>query len=263
MKNFKTILYQEENHTGYLTLNRPEVRNAFNDQMIKELHSVFDSMQDKKNLKALLIKGNGAVFSAGADLNWMKKMKDYSYDENLQDSKELYELFDKLYHLPFPTLTVIHGASIGGANGLLAASDIVLAESQAQFRFSEVKLGLIPATIAPFVIKRIGEYAARYYMLTGKTFGVGDALRIGLIDSVGNNDSIETEIQIILSELNQNSPEAVRKTKKLINQISQYDNSGDIKKQAIETIANARISEEGQEGMEAFLSKRKPQWIKE
>ncbi len=263
MNKFKTIEYYTESNISHIVLNRPDVRNAFNGVMIEELHKVIEDISQSYQLKALVISGNGPVFSAGADLNWMKKMVDYSYNENYDDSLKLHELYDKLYAVPIPTISLVHGASIGGANGLLGASDIVLAETQTQFRFSEVKLGLIPATIASYIIKRIGEHAAKYYMLTGKTFGSSDALRIGLVNSVGSQESIETELQIIINELNNNSLDAVKKTKELINIISGNEHFEDIKKKAVETIAEARISKDGQEGMKAFLEKRKPKWIKE
>jgi len=263
MSAFKTIEYSTDNNIAKIILNRPEVRNAFNDIMIKEMHQALDHIEKSQTIKALILKGKGTVFSAGADLNWMKKMVDYSYEDNYKDSQKLYELFDKLYGLPCPTITMVHGASIGGANGLLGASDIVLAQTQTQFRFSEVKIGLVPATIAPYIVKRVGEYAAKYYLLTGKSFGVNDALRIGLIDSTGTSESIETELQIIQGELERNSIDAVRKTKQLINTIALHTEKEEIKRETINTIAEARISKDGQEGMKAFLEKRKPNWIKD
>jgi methylglutaconyl-CoA hydratase len=263
MKNYQKIKFSTEKDIARITLNRPEVRNAFNQTMLKELHDALDEINNSNTIKALILKGEGPVFSAGADLNWMKEMVNYSYEDNYKDSQNLYEVFEKLYNLSCPTITMVHGASIGGANGLIGASDIVLAEKETQFRFSEVKIGLVPATIAPFIIKRIGEHASKYYLLTGKSFGVDDALRIGLIDSVGSLESIETELQIILSELNRNNLSAVRKTKELINSISRFTNKDEIKEQTIDIISNVRISAEGQEGMKAFLEKRKPDWLKD
>lgn len=261
MNEFQTIQFEIKNHTGWLSLNRPDVRNAFNDRMIDELWEAFEEIENSAETKALVLRGNGSVFSAGADLNWMKKVVDYSYEENRNDSRKLHELFEKLYMLPVPTIAVIHGVCIGGANGLIAASDIVLAEDKTQFRFSEVRIGLVPATVSPYVMKRTGEYAAKYYMLTGKLFDVKDALRIGLIDTTGNQESLDTEMEIILQELEKNSMDAVRQTKKLINYISMSGMNKEVKKMSIDAIAKARISEEGQEGMKAFLEKRKPRWL--
>lgn len=263
MKDFKTIEFEIEKQLAYLSLKRPDVRNAFNDQMIAELKEAFTLTSNQQQLTALIIRGKGSVFSAGADLNWMKNTLDYTYEQNRQDSNNLYELFEALYHLEIPTIAVVHGACIGGANGLAAASDIVLAEEQTQFRFSEVRLGLIPATIAPFVIGRMGVQAAKYYMLTGRVFKGKEALRQGLINAAGNKEELDTELDILLRELPRNSPQAMRQTKKLINQISLLQDEQKIKKQTIEAIARARISEEGQEGMQAFLEKRNPRWMLE
>jgi methylglutaconyl-CoA hydratase len=181
----------------------------------------------------------------------------------VQESGHLQELFDCLYQLAVPTITVVHGACIGGANGLAAASDMVLAEQQTQFRFSEVRIGLVAATIAPFVLRRMGEYAAKYYMLTGRVFRGEEALRTGLVDAAGSEESLDTELDILLKELRQNSPQAMRQTKQLINDITRHTNEEHIKKQTIEAIARARNSRDGQEGMRAFLEKRKPHWFNE
>jgi len=261
MKNLQTISVETTGNIRYIYLNRPDVRNAFNDKMIDELKEAFGDIQNDNQVKALVIRGNGPAFSAGADLNWMKQVVDYTYEENRKDSEKLQQLFESLYMLSVPTITMVHGACIGGANGLAAASDIVLAENQTQFRFSEVRIGLIPATITPYVIKRTGEHAAKYYMLTGKAFYVKDALRIGLIDASGNKESLDTELELILEEVGKNSLQAVRQIKKLINDIGRTSRFSEIKDMSIDAIAKARVSEDGQEGMKAFLEKRKPQWL--
>ncbi len=261
MKNLKTITVETIEGIQYISLNRPEVRNAFNDKMIEELNEAFREIREDTQIKALVIRGNGPVFSAGADLNWMKQVVAYTYEENRKDSEKLQEVFENLYMLPVPTISMVHGACIGGANGLAAASDIVLAENETQFRFSEVRIGLVPATVAPYVIKRTGEHAAKYYMLTGKSFYVKDALRIGLIDTSGNQESLDTELELTLKEVGKNSLQAVRQTKKLINDIGRTNRFSEIKNMSVDSIAKARISEDGQEGMKAFLEKRKPRWL--
>jgi len=229
--------------------------------MINELHEIMDELnKNTHELRGLILQGNGKVFSAGADINWMKTMANYSAEENKEDAKQLYELFEKIYTLTLPVITIVHGASIGGANGLIAASDIVLAESATHFRFSEVKIGLVPATIAPFVIQRTGNHGAKYYMLTGKNFTAKAALRIGLVNSIGNRESIDTELDLLIKEFQKNSPEAVRQTKKLVNKIDQHVFDETIKDLTIDTIIQSRISNEGQEGMKAFLEKRAPYW---
>lgn len=261
MKNYQTIEFSVSENIAFIRLNRPEVRNAFNDTMIEEFTEILDDLaSNKDDIRGVVITGNGKVFSAGADLNWMKSMINYTHDENVQDSKQLYQLFEKIYNLQIPVITLVHGASIGGANGIVAASDIVLAENETQFRFSEVKIGLVPATIAPFVTHRTGNHAAKYYMLTGKKFMAKDALRIGLLDSAGTKESIDTELDLLIKEFQKNSPEAVRETKKLLNTIDQQNFDASIKYLSIETISNARISKDGQEGMSAFLEKRDPYW---
>ncbi|HKL38012.1 MAG TPA: enoyl-CoA hydratase-related protein [Bacteroidales bacterium] len=263
MNTFANIQLEITNQTAFLRLDRPRVRNAFNEEMIGELKQAFHKVDQDHNIRALVIRGNGPVFSAGADLQWMKQTVDNTYEQNLQESGLLQDLFDTLYHLQVPTITIVHGACIGGANGLAAASDMVLAEKQTQFRFSEVRLGLVPATIAPFVVRRMGEYTAKYYMLTGRVFRGEEAFRTGLVDATGSEESLDTELDILLKELQQNSPEAMRHTKQLINNITRPANEDRIKKQTIEAIARARNSREGQEGMKAFLEKRKPHWYKE
>jgi methylglutaconyl-CoA hydratase len=261
MKNYQTIEFNIQHHIAFVNLNRPEVRNAFNDTMIEEFTKILDQLEtNQEDIRGMVIRGNGKVFSAGADLNWMRSMVNYSYEENIKDGQQLYKLFEKIYNLKMPVISVVHGAAIGGANGLIAGSDIVLAEAGTHFRFSEVKIGLVPATIAPFVMQRIGNHAAKYYMLTGKNFTAEDALRIGLIDSAGNRESIDTELDLLIKEFQTNSPFAVRETKKLLNKIDQHMFDDTIRDLSIESISNARISEEGQEGMKAFLEKREPYW---
>lgn len=261
MNPYKTIKLDISERTGRLTLNRPDVRNAFNDQMIGELKEAIARAAEHKDLVALILSGSGPVFSGGADLNWMKSSLNNTFEENLTESSNLQELFSQLYHLPVPTIAMIHGACIGGANGLAAACDIVLAEEQTRFRFSEVKVGLIPATIAPYIMERMGTQAAKYYMLTGKTFLGEEALRNGLVNATGNQEKLDTELDILLKELPRNSPQAMRATKKLIHQISIASDPQKIRQETVNAIAEARVSSDGQEGMQAFLDKRKPRWV--
>ncbi|MFP3859853.1 MAG: enoyl-CoA hydratase-related protein [Bacteroidales bacterium] len=262
MKSFHTIEYEENKTVATLRLNRPESRNAINADMIHELHEVFNTVMETKNIKALVIKGKGNVFSAGADLNWMRSNLDSTYADIYDESRKLYELYEKLYNLPCLTMTVAHGASIGGANGLIAASDIAMAETDTTFSFSEVKLALLPATISPFVINRTGEYPAKYYMLTGLKFTSKEALRIGLINQAGDKETIEKQVDKILSEVEYNNYGAMVKTKQLINSINKPMNYEEIKAQTIDLISKARVSEEGREGIESFFEKRTPQWMK-
>ena len=160
-KNYNTILYDQVGSVAYISLNRPEVHNAMNEEMIAELTSVFKSFEKTTNTRVIVLTGNGKSFCAGADLNYMKNIATLGFDENVKDGKKLADLFSSVYNCPIPTITNVHGAVFGGANGLIAACDIVIAEKSTTFAFSEVKLGIAPATIAPFVIKRIGEFGAK------------------------------------------------------------------------------------------------------
>lgn len=262
MKPFHTIEFEQNKSIATLRLNRPESRNAINADMIDELHEVFNKVMETKRIKVLVLKGKGNVFSAGADLKWIKSNLDSTYADIYDESRKLYELYEKLYNLPCLTITIAHGASIGGANGLVAASDIAIAETDTTFSFSEVKLALLPATISPFVINRTGEYAAKFYMLTGLKFKSKEALRIGLINQAGDRKSIETQLDKIVSEVEFNNYGAMVKTKQLINAIKKPLNYEEIKAKTINLISNARVSEEGREGIESFFEKRTPQWMK-
>ena len=169
MQNFKTITLNQNSGVSWLALNRPEIHNAMNAEMIAELTEVYKSFEDTQE-RAVVLTGNGKSFCAGADLNYMKGIAEFGIKENVEDGKRLAKLFKSIYDCPIPTIALVHGSAFGGANGLLAACDIVIAEEDTIFAFSEVKLGIAPATIAPFVIKRIGEFGAKELMMTGKRF---------------------------------------------------------------------------------------------
>lgn len=255
----ENIRIEKEESLLKIILNRPDKRNAFNAEMIEELTEAFKSIGDAR---VVLLKGAGASFCAGADLNWMKSMKSYSLDDNRKDSEKLYEMFDQLKKCPVPVIGQVHGHVMGGALGLLALCDIAAAEKETKFCFSEVRVGLVPAVISPFVLSKVPAGKARRWMLTADVFGARDAESMGLVNYVGDEEGIEHYVQERLNSFKSLGPEAVRDTKYLLNGLSHWSED----KALVETtrvIAARRVSEEGQEGLNGFLEKRKPKWVLE
>jgi len=258
MDKFKTILIEEIDNVISVWLSRPEVHNAMNPLMIEELTAVFSSF-DNDQTRAIVLRGKGKSFCAGADLNYMKEIASFGLKENKEDSLKLARLFQSIYACAFPTIAIVHGAAFGGANGLLAVCDIVLAEENTTFAFSEVKLGIAPATIAPFVIKRIGEFGAKELMITGKRFKTDEALKWHLVNHSATENELEDTLNKLLTEIKRNGPKAVRAAKKLIHSITAHK-TDDMLEYTAQIIAELRASDEGQEGMTSFLEKRKPNW---
>ncbi len=264
MKNYQSIIIEEQAGIITIKLNRPERHNAMNEEMIAELTAVFQQFIQKENWpRAVVLRGNGKSFCAGADLNYMKSIAGFGFDENKKDGLRLAALFRSVYDCPVPTLAVVHGSVFGGGNGLLAACDIVIADENTRFAFSEVKLGIAPATIAPFVIKRIGEFGAKELMLTGKRFDANEAAHWHLINHSVPAEKLEEKLQQILGEILSSAPKAVAETKKLIQNIISNNNLNEHIDFTANLIARLRASEEGQEGMAAFLEKRKAKWNEE
>ncbi len=243
-----------------LTLNRPDVHNAFNAELVSELSRAFDELATQPP-RVLVLTGAGKSFSAGADLGWMKSMAEASEASNQADSRRLASMFRKLDELPCPTLARINGAAFGGGVGLISCCDIAIAADHAKFGLTEIRLGLIPATIAPFVIARIGTTHARRYMLTGEHFDAVIAQRIGLIQEHCENDQLDAHVRRIVEALTSGGPEAVRECKQLIRRISSMASQpGETDAVTSRWIARLRVGEEGQEGLRAFLEKRRPSW---
>lgn len=261
--DFKTITVQLGENTAWINLNRPEVRNALDDMMIRELTEVYDWLNCRDDIRIVVLRGNGKAFCAGADLNYMKAMAGYDYPQNLADAERLSKLFQTIYFCNKAVIIEVHGACIGGANGIIAAADIVLAEQGTMFAFSEVKLGLTPATISPFVFAKIGHTASRELMLTGRRFSADEAKDLRLVNAViDENEMLETE-RFYIEHFLQASPESVAECKHLIRMISGTADPFDpIFSQTSMFIANQRIAKTGQEGMKAFLEKRLPNWIR-
>lgn len=256
----ETILYEIEGPVARITLNRPEIHNAFNDTMLKELIEAFKEIRDKKGaIRVVVLTGCGKSFCAGADLHWMKKMIHYSYEENIEDSNRVSECMYRLYSLPQPTICRANGAAIGGGMGLVAACDIVVAQEDAVFSLSEVKLGLVPACISPYVVKRAGESRCREFFLSGERISARKALSAGLVNEVAPMDGLDAAVDRRIEQFLKNGPEALAVCKQLLENVPGMA-LDDAKGHTADVIAKLRISDEGQEGMNAFLEKRPPGW---
>jgi len=261
-KKHQTILVSHDGPLARIALNRPQVHNAFNETMIRELQDAFDSLKDGAETRVVILTGQGRSFCAGADLNWMRKVKDFSFEENLEGSKRLAELMYTIYSLPLPTIARVNGAAIGGGTGLMAACDLVIAAQTARFSLSEVKLGLVPAVISPYVVRRAGESACREFMLTGERLAAEKAQRFGLVNQVVPLEELDRAVQERVEQLLTSGPEALSTCKELLRRVPgmSFD---EVRAYTAEVIARLRISREGQEGMSAFLEKRKPKWTAE
>ncbi|MGM3387966.1 gamma-carboxygeranoyl-CoA hydratase [Stutzerimonas stutzeri] len=262
--SFQTIeLEYSEKGFATLWLNRPEKNNAFNAEMIRELVSAIDQIQADKTLRFLVLRGRGKHFSAGADLAWMQQSAKLDFEANLTDARELAELMYSLYHLKLPTLAVVQGAAFGGAVGLVACCDMAIGAHDALFSLSEVRIGLAPAVISPFVVKAIGERATRRYALTGERFGGERARDLGLLSESYAATELDDAMQGWLDNLMLNSPQAMRASKDLLREASSASLSPALRRYTENAIARIRVSPEGQEGLNAFLEKRKPTWLGE
>ena len=255
-----TILYEIDGPVARITLNRPEVHNAFNDAMLVEFNDVFREIQGKRGeIRVVVLTGNGKSFCAGADIHWMKKMVKYSYEENIEDAYRLSECMHRLYSLPQPTICRVNGSAIGGGTGLVAACDIAIAQKEAVFSLSEVKLGLVPACISPYVVKRAGEFKCREFFLSGERISAEKALSASLVNEVVSMEELDKAVDRWIEQFLKNGPEALAVCKKLLEDVPGMP-LDDVKGYTADVIAKLRSSAEGQEGMNAFLEKRKPSW---
>jgi len=256
-------LSRDERGVATLTLDRPEVHNAFNAELIEELSATFDRLADGDRARVLILTGEGASFSAGADLNWMRAMAEGTEADNRADARALAAMLRKLDQLPCPTLARVNGAAFGGGVGLIACCDMAIASSAATFGLTEVRLGLAPATIAPFVINKIGAGKARRFMLTGERFDASAALGMGLLDACVDADKLDIQVQGWCERLLAGGRTAQGHIKALIRQVDGHAGASDeLDRKTSELIAALRVSREGQEGLSAFLEKRRPGWIK-
>ncbi|MFZ5518721.1 MAG: enoyl-CoA hydratase/isomerase family protein [Candidatus Zhuqueibacterota bacterium] len=255
----KTIKYSFQNKVATITLNRPEIHNAFNEAMISELLDLYREIADMEHIRVVVIAGEGKSFCAGADLKWMGDVINYSFEQNLNESLQLAELFYTMYTLPKPTIAKVNGAAIGGGTGLVAVNDIVIASDRAKFSLSEVKLGLVPACISPYVIKRVGERGCRELFLTGQRIDAGQALKFGLANQVVPEAELDSAVEKLIAQLITSGPNALKICKDLLEKVPQMS-LDQAKTYTAESIAALRISDEGQEGMRAFFEKRPPKW---
>ncbi|GAB5389893.1 MAG: enoyl-CoA hydratase/isomerase family protein [Alphaproteobacteria bacterium] len=244
-----------------LWLNRPDKHNAFDDVMIAELTSAFKTLGERAETRLVTLRAHGQSFCAGADLGWMKRMAAYTDEENIADALKLADMLEAVNTCPKPVVARVDGPCFGGGVGLVAACDVVVASARAAFTLSEVKLGLIPATIAPYVIAKIGQQAARRYMLTAERIPAQTAERIGLIDEMG--EAADAHFAGIRRALLKGSPEAQGATKALIDAVSNRPIDQAVKQDTAERIAAARASTDGREGLTAFFERRKPAWLTE
>lgn len=244
-----------------ITMNRPELHNAFNDEMISQLINCFNELENNQNVRLVVLTGAGKSFCAGADLNWMKRMKDYSFVENLKDSHNLAELFTIINKFKKPTIARMNGAALGGGAGLVACCDYVIAIDTALIGFTEVRLGLLPAVISPFVIAKIGESHARATFISGVRFGMQRALNMGLVHQISSFDKLDEDLDVLVKEFLQAAPEASKEAKHLIAEVLKTQTIEEARSFTCETISKIRSGNEGQEGMSALLEKRKASWL--
>ncbi len=241
-------------------LNRPELRNAFNPKMILEITKVFKDLVRRKDLRAVILRGEGKSFCAGADLLWMKEIVKYTFAKNKKDAGVLFDMFQAVASTPHPVVSVVHGAAFGGALGLIACSDIVIAEKNTSFGFSEVKLGIAPAVISHFVLKKSTLGQCTPAMITGKTFQSNEAQAMGLVHHVAADETeLVSLLNLVLNQFGEAGPEAVRETKSLLHKV-QNQTLARAKALTTQVIAKRRVSKEGQEGLMGFLEKSTPSW---
>lgn len=254
------VQLERRSHVAYVTLARPERRNAFDDSMIAEMRHLFLELARDETLRAVVLQGEGEHFSGGADLGWMQRMADYDFKANVADAHVLAGMLQALNNIPVPTIAIVRGAAFGGAIGLIACCDMAIADENAIFALSEVKLGLIPATISPYVIDAIGARACRRLFLTGERFDAQMALSVGLISEIASTDALETLSQRLISEVTASGPAAVRAAKRLIRDVADQPIDAALIDDTCQAIAEIRVSDEGQSGLQAFLNKTSPPW---
>ena len=244
----------------FVTINRPAKKNAFDAATIAALHEAFETLHGADRVRAVFIRGAGGTFSAGADLNWMRDAAGWSESDNRDDAMGLAKMLKALHDIPALTVAVVEGNAMGGGAGIVAACDMAVAVEGARFAFSEVKLGLIPATIAPYVIEAVGARRARQLFLTANAFDADYAAHAGLIDLVLPEGSVDEFISMLSDSLTNNAPGAMGEAKRLVNDIAHHKIDGGLMDETAKRIARARVSDEGREGVAAFLEKRKASW---
>ena len=260
METTAIVINKDERGVATITLNRPDVHNAFDDALIRDLTVALQKFNADDSVRVVVLRSTGKSFSAGADLNWMKRMADYSWNQNYQDSLGLATLMQTLASMRQPTIAVVQGAAFGGGVGLVACCDIALASDKASFCLSEVKLGLIPAVISPYVIEAIGARAAKRYFVSAERFPAETALRLGLVHELFGGEQLEQAADSLIDTILSNGPVAVLEAKKLIKQVEGKVIDEELIRHTAQKISDIRASAEGKEGIGAFLEKRSPNW---
>lgn len=251
-----------EGHIARITLTRPEVRNAFNDEVIQQLKTAFEAMGARDDVRAVVLAAEGPAFCAGADLNWMRRMADYTREENIADAGQLAAMLQAIYECPKPTIARVQGDVFAGGTGLVAACDVAVSLEAATYCLSEVKLGLIPATISPYVIRAMGPRAAHRYFLTAERFSAAEAHRIGFVHELAPSvEALDAKVAELAQAFVSASPNAVKACKKLVQDVAGREIDTGLIAATVEGIADIRASDEGREGVQSFLQKRKPSWL--
>ncbi|WP_244826046.1 enoyl-CoA hydratase/isomerase family protein [Carboxylicivirga linearis] len=263
-KTYTLTELEQKDAISWITLNNPQKKNALSATMISELIELLKEIADDENQRVVVIQGADGVFCSGADLDWMRQGVDQNLQQNMEDAQLFYRLYSTLFYFPKPVMVWVEKFAFGGATGIIACADYVLSDKNSVFGFPEVKLGLVPGTIAPFIVKKISFNHAKSYMLSGETFSAKKAKKIGFVNEIVKAENKEERIKVLAEQFKKNSPEAITSTKHLLNRI--VDNgelNEDMANLCCHTISSARISNEGQEGVNAFFEKRKPYWIKD
>lgn len=260
MQNEHILFDVDSRGVATVTLNNPDIHNAFDDVMIADLLALFHQISEREDIRIMVLAANGKSFSAGANLGWMKRMANYSYEENLKDANVLAAMLKALNFLPQPTIAKIQGAAFGGAVGLASCCDIVIASEKASFCLSEVKLGLMPATISPYVVNAIGLKASRRYFQTAERFFADKAQQLGLVDEIATPEALDGAVEAMINTLLANGPKAMCQAKQLAFDVAYQEIDDDLLQDTSERIASIRVSNEGQEGLTAFFDKRQPSW---
>ena len=259
--SYETLLTALNQGVAIIRLNRPDVRNALNETVIAELTDAFERAIDDDEVRVILLAGEGSAFCAGADLNWMKRARGFSAEQNRADAERLARLLRTIHEGPKPTVARVHGPAFAGGMGLVAACDIAVASAEAKFCLSEVKLGLIPAMISPYVLRAMGESRARRYFLTAEVFEAAEAYRIGLVHEICMPEELDGTVNALLGHLVQGGPAALDQAKRLIRDVMGRPIDDALIADTAARIAAVRASDEGQEGIASFFEKRRPAWV--
>ena len=256
-----TLDIQRQGPVARVFLNRPDVRNAFNDGVIAELTAAFAGFAQDDTLRAIVLGGHGKAFCAGADLAWMRRMADYTWEQNHADAQGLAQMLWTMYHCPVPLVGRIHGDCYAGGLGLAAVCDVLVAAEPVTFCLSEARLGLLPATIGPYVVRAMGEQAARRYFVTAERFSAQQAQAMGFVHEVVAADALDAKVDELVATLVANGPRAVRACKKLVQDVAGHAIDPMLRDDTARRIADIRASDEGREGIRSFLDKRRPNWL--